>query len=115
MLSQYPLRRASSWRLGSRNSHILVGTSQYPLRRASSWRGAQAFAFAEAIGLNTLSGGHPLGGQDCTRRHADKIASQYPLRRASSWRGFLATTSAATTFVSIPSQAGILLAVSHWP
>ena len=84
--------------------------SQYPLRRASSWRcGNRCIAISSRDGLNTLSGGHPLGGERSrcngtdrrvsipsqagillAGRHrcdrADTSWSQYPLRRASSWR-----------------------------
>ncbi len=85
-------------------------------------------------GLNTLSGGHPLGGLATTEKIFNGSASQYPLRRASSWRiegintlkyfcwsqyplrrasswrGVGQTTHGLDHYVSIPSQAGILLA-----
>ena len=61
--------------------------SQYPLRRASSWRLTAAPIVPDgAVRLNTLSGGHPLGGPRC-----GVDGRRQP--------------------VSIPSQAGILLAV----
>ena len=88
-LSQYPLRRASSWRISpTATAEAMLPTSQYPLRRASSWR--RAAVMAEAYrhrGLNTLSGGHPLGGwySDVSPSWTGR-QSQYPLRRASSWR-----------------------------
>ncbi len=137
--------------------------SQYPLRWASSWWGAPLYIWfapgkvsipsqvgillvdfclamdqaAGTTGLNTLSGGHPLGG-DCHAvvYDADGILSQYPLRWASSWwqsAGFTiartdkpsqyplrwasswwrarASRSSRWQMVSIPSQVGILLVV----
>ncbi len=158
--------------------------SQYPLRRASSWREVDlARSAEEVVGLNTLSGGHPLGGwsllinpmpigvsipsqagillaepaahdenqldhvsipsqagillADAYRladylptksqyplRRASSwraigtllmligLKSQYPLRRASSWRSLLRVMATWGSFVSIPSQAGILLAAT---
>ena len=66
----------------------ITKSSQYPLRRASSWRyGTRWFLPANNISLNTLSGGHPLGGcRGQTLVVVDYHKSQYPLRRASSWR-----------------------------
>ena len=114
--SQYPLRRASSWRFGHHCRHEKqLEKSQYPLRRASSWRAAYAERCARRMRrLNTLSGGHPLGGEarsSCelgyrsvsipsqagillaARSSAPAASgvdqSQYPLRRASSWRALV--------------------------
>ena len=110
--------------------------SQYPLRRASSWRASSPPPSRGARScLNTLSGGHPLGGGS-TRTDAEGLqesqyplrrasswrtlaiipaiqdgrVSQYPLRRASSWRTVLVWALYRRSEVSIPSQAGILLA-----
>ena len=138
IVSQYPLRRASSWRLAVASCGSCRRSSQYPLRRASSWRHCDKAVHSRCRGLNTLSGGHPLGGRD---RHpggrswhsslntlsgghplggadtwqsgslADD-SSQYPLRRASSWRQLADCEHCRARRVSIPSQAGILLAAS---
>ncbi len=58
--------------------------SQYPLRWASSWWVLQPLVRRPTSRLNTLSGGHPLGG---------KPSEADPMRKR----------------VSIPSQVGILL------
>ncbi len=85
--SQYPLRRASSWRVAQARLPPRTGRSQYPLRRASSWRSASAGATIRSRNcLNTLSGGHPLGGIGGKHEPEWWSWSQYPLRRASSWR-----------------------------
>ncbi len=42
-----------------------IRKSQYPLRWASSWWRPIRFTGARATRLNTLSGGHPLGGRNC--------------------------------------------------
>ncbi len=86
--SQYPHRRASSWRLEDPRLLQAGKLSQYPHRRASSWRWKQKGGTnARFHRLNTLTGGHPLGGW---RRLAPvgpvRPTSQYPHRRASSWR-----------------------------
>ena len=84
--------------------------SQYPLRRASSWRWTYPTSASKTSpSLNTLSGGHPLGGGDQNRSRQMAKTSQYPLRRASSWR-LPAQPALHGRKVSIPSQAGILLA-----
>ena len=109
--SQYPLRRASSWRFT--NVGVVKGNlvSQYPLRRASSWRfGGCKAKEATYSRLNTLSGGHPLGGVALGYLAMFWNESQYPLRRASSWRTSPSSGPVPTSPVSIPSQAGILLA-----
>ena len=110
--SQYPLRRASSWRRSGRPvRQALMLVSQYPLRRASSWRRRyQAVLVTADMGLNTLSGGHPLGGLKNNNKGGSHGLSQYPLRRASSWRNSEQHEQVGTSMVSIPSQAGILLA-----
>ena len=133
--SQYPLRRASSWRTNCRMKSSRTARSQYPLRRASSWRSLDqptnhqfkkslntlsgghplggsrlARGLILVVSLNTLSGGHPLGGTPAASQAAPKVPSQYPLRRASSWRPVLVRVGSTHRKVSIPSQAGILLA-----
>ncbi len=84
--SQYPHRRASSWRMGIWYTASDCSRSQYPHRRASSWRAARFQPAVDywqvsipsqagillaggirlsqrlAVRLNTLTGGHPLGG-----------------------------------------------------
>ena len=89
MTSQYPLRRASSWRGSCARQERRSSRSQYPLRRASSWRSCR----------------------QSSARSQDR--SQYPLRRASSWRQRTRSRSDRCRLVSIPSQAGILLAVGN--
>ena len=85
--------------------------SQYPLRRASSWRSLQPAVDWRQRSLNTLSGGHPLGGRGSDRgvdTDSDvSIPSQAGILLAVSDAG----TCEIPTTVSIPSQAGILLAV----
>ncbi len=63
------------------------------------------------VGLNTLSGGHPLGGSDlCEFAEMDDCGSQYPLRWASSWwEPDSRRAELLRAAVSIPSQVGILL------
>ncbi len=110
-MSQYPLRWASSWwyhlreevfakelvSIPSQVGILLVAEqragrgvyrvrSQYPLRWASSWWLFPIPWIVWGLGwsLNTLSGGHPLGGSgDCSGCSAGRV--------------------------SIPSQVGILL------
>ena len=85
-MSQYPLRRASSWRSSASFRGIRPSRSQYPLRRASSWRRRKDLHRRRVSSLNTLSGGHPLGGLGFSFFQHAAEESQYPLRRASSWR-----------------------------
>ncbi len=67
--------------------------------------------------LNTLTGGHPLGGRGSRCSTGTGFQqSQYPHRRASSWRVVPIRQLRPGGLVSIPSQAGILLAVRLiWP
>ena len=86
-MSQYPLRRASSWRALDRTTPPPPAESQYPLRRASSWRmdpgqvegNGKVVSIPSQAGILLAAPQHP----------------RHPLQG----------------HVSIPSQAGILLAV----
>ena len=87
-------------------------SSQYPLRRASSWRDKLLVVIViRSTSLNTLSVGHPLGGGDTAIEQTDVLKSQYPLSRASSCRILQSKARWRYLLVSIPSQSGILLAV----
>ena len=110
--SQYPLRRASSWRV---TASSLLAAADHRLNTLSGGHplgGAYASTSVNRMlpGLNTLSGGHPLGGSRSPWHVSMPFRSQYPLRRASSWRARLYLATSDATIVSIPSQAGILLA-----
>ena len=85
--------------------------SQYPLRRASSWRGeACSQDEGEIACLNTLSGGHPLGGS-IDQMHRPRLDSLNTLSGGHPLGGRHRADSADMVhLVSIPSQAGILLA-----
>ena len=135
--SQYPLRRASSWRAAASSSSEARSDVSIPSQAGILLAGMDLSTLQADchVGLNTLSGGHPLGGSSYKseqtvaessqyplrrasswrvgHRH-DRVRhgsrSQYPLRRASSWRTGMRAAVKASYIVSIPSQAGILLA-----
>ncbi len=112
--SQYPHRRASSWRLGPVHEPTGLREVSIPSQAGILLAGVNlACSWEERWScLNTLTGGHPLGGQLFLWQYrADPTVSQYPHRRASSWREVLDDQRAGGEMVSIPSQAGILLAV----
>ncbi len=80
--SQYPHRRAASWRYYIAKLLELLGLSQYPHRRAASWR-------------QTLTFSHTLA-----------FTSQYPHRRAASWRSrFASPLSCHSMFQTAPCKA----------
>ena len=113
-----------------------IKPSQYPLRRASSWRVRLPLVLWEVVvvsipsqagillaadparqrtrrvpGLNTLSGGHPLGGVWLSKATTittclNTLSGGHPLGGQNMQR------CVSVPRVSIPSQAGILLAAA---
>ena len=86
--SQYPLRRASSWRRIPVRVWIVSAMVSIP-SQAGILLAGQRYRMASAMTVQVSipsQAGILLAGARLTSRRAMRRSSQYPLRRASSWR-----------------------------